>query len=101
MTHGPRLRNSPGIWARWLSSSSLRACSGRRRQDHKARATRACRPNNNNTDGGPHMQATIRVGATTALGLLFLFIAPHVSAGPADYVFTPRVEEGEREIDFK
>ena len=33
-----------------------------------------------------------------AMGLLCL---PSAHAGPADYVYTPTVEEGEREIDFK
>src|SRR3989344_4567443 len=34
---------------------------------------------------------------------LFLgaFFCGHVYAGPADYVYTPAVEYGEREIDFK
>ncbi len=30
-----------------------------------------------------------------------MFYIGHAAAGPADYVFTPIVEEGEKEIDFK
>jgi len=30
-----------------------------------------------------------------------LFVSKLVNAGPADYVFTPQVVQGEREIDFK
>ncbi len=42
------------------------------------------------------MKATVRLLAAVALGL------PIVSfAGPADYIYTPSVEYGEREIDFK
>lgn len=33
--------------------------------------------------------------------LPLLFVAVPAFAGPADYVYTPTVEEGEREIDFK
>jgi len=37
-----------------------------------------------------------------ALAALVLFLSSHpAAAGPADYVITPIVEEGEREIDFK
>jgi hypothetical protein len=32
------------------------------------------------------------------LGMLYI---GHAAAGPADYIFTPIVEEGEKEIDFK
>lgn len=44
------------------------------------------------------MRTALRAGATAALALLTCLPA---LAGPADYVFTPTVEEGEREIDFK
>jgi hypothetical protein len=39
--------------------------------------------------------------AATALGSLCLFTCGVASAGPDDYVRTPAVEYGEREIDFK
>lgn len=39
--------------------------------------------------------------AGAALALALLCTARPALAGPADYVYTPTVEEGEREIDFK
>jgi hypothetical protein len=47
------------------------------------------------------MRTAIRAGALAALVLLSLTATPHAMAGPSDYVVTPIVEEGEREIDFK
>ncbi len=47
------------------------------------------------------MRHALAAGALYALALSFVPIAPHAWAGPADYVSTPIVEEGEREIDFK
>src|SRR4051812_28752149 len=47
------------------------------------------------------MKTTIRkIGAASAMFAAALSIGNAV-AGPADYVFTPSVEYGEREIDFK
>ena len=42
------------------------------------------------------MKKTVRLLAAAALGLPFAALA-----GPSDYVYTPAVEYGEREIDFK
>ena len=39
--------------------------------------------------------------ATVAMGLLCLFVGASAIAGPNDYIRTPTVEYGEREIDFK
>lgn len=39
--------------------------------------------------------------AKAALAALAFFCLNSAQAGPADYVYTPIVEEGEREIDFK
>jgi hypothetical protein len=49
------------------------------------------------------MHFASRAGALVALALaLATLTAPSTTmAGPSDYVFTPIVEEGEREIDFK
>lgn len=47
------------------------------------------------------MRTVLAAGALAALALSFVVIAPSALAGPADYVSTPIVEEGEREIDFK
>lgn len=47
------------------------------------------------------MRTAARAGALVAL-CLFIFARPTLAlAGPSDYVATPIVEEGEREIDFK
>ena len=47
------------------------------------------------------MRSTMRVMAPFALASAILAHPMGSFAGPADYVFTPTVEEGEREIDFK
>ena len=47
------------------------------------------------------MQTAIRAGALAALALSCLCASSLAVAGPSDYVFTPIVEDGEREIDFK
>lgn len=47
------------------------------------------------------MRAAIRAGALVVLAGYSLLRAPAVMAGPADYVSSPIVEEGEREIEFK
>lgn len=47
------------------------------------------------------MRTAIRAGALAALALPILSIATTAAAAPADYVQTPHVQEGEREIDFK
>lgn len=47
------------------------------------------------------MNNALRAGAMAALALLLPFTAPSAHAGPSDYVITPTVEEGEREVDFK
>lgn len=47
------------------------------------------------------MRTAARAGAWSALALSTLFATSIAHAGPSDYVFTPIVEEGEREIDFK
>jgi hypothetical protein len=47
------------------------------------------------------MRTTVRVGALAALCLTALPFSNLALAGPSDYVMTPIVEEGEREIDFK
>ena len=39
--------------------------------------------------------------ATVAMGSLCLFAGASAIAGPNDYIRTPTVEYGEREIDFK
>lgn len=44
---------------------------------------------------------SVRAGALAALTLPLLWTSIPAIAGPSDYVHTPRVEEGEREIDFK
>lgn len=46
------------------------------------------------------MRTAIQAGALTALALLSS-LSTVAQAGPAGYVLTPIVEEGEREIDFK
>ncbi len=47
------------------------------------------------------MRTAIWVGALVALAISSLAFSRPASAGPSDYVFTPIVEEGEREIDIK
>jgi hypothetical protein len=47
------------------------------------------------------MRTAIRAGALAAFVLPILIASPRALAGPSDYVVTPIVEEGEREIDFK
>jgi hypothetical protein len=47
------------------------------------------------------MRTAVRAGALVALVLFSLTATPRAIAGPSDYVITPIVEEGEREIDFK
>lgn len=44
---------------------------------------------------------TQKKAALAALGLVALIASPLTMAGPADYVYTPTVEYGEKEIDFK
>lgn len=46
------------------------------------------------------MHTAKKAGATAALALTFLLHAAPVSAGPDDYVASPIVEEGEREIEL-
>ena len=47
------------------------------------------------------MRTAIRAGAAAALVLSCLSLPSVTLAGPSDYVVSPIVEEGEREIDFK
>lgn len=47
------------------------------------------------------MRTAIGAGALAALVLSCLCASRLAVAGPSDYVYTPIVEEGEREIDFK
>lgn len=47
------------------------------------------------------MRIAVRAGALAALTLSSLCATSAAVAGPSDYVVTPIVEEGEREIDFK
>lgn len=47
------------------------------------------------------MRTAIRAGVLAALALSTLVLSRPAAAGPSDYVYTPIVEEGEREIDFK
>lgn len=47
------------------------------------------------------MRTAARAGALAALCLSMLACARSAQAGPSDYVASPIVEEGEREIDFK
>ncbi len=47
------------------------------------------------------MRTAIRVGALAALAWSSPMALTAAAAGPSDYVLTPRVEEGEREVDFK
>lgn len=47
------------------------------------------------------MTTARRAGALFALACLSTLMTSAAQAGPSDYVFTPIVEEGEREIDFK
>jgi hypothetical protein len=47
------------------------------------------------------MHHATRAGALAALALSCLVCVRPAAAGPSDYVVTPDVEEGEREIDFK
>ncbi|MDE2145559.1 MAG: hypothetical protein KGJ24_02600 [Burkholderiales bacterium] len=47
------------------------------------------------------MRSAFRAGALAALALSSTLIGRPALAGPADYVLTPIVEQGEREIDFK
>jgi hypothetical protein len=47
------------------------------------------------------MRTAVRAGALLALALPILTAAPRAIAGPSDYVVSPIVEEGEREIDIK
>ena len=47
------------------------------------------------------MKTAIQAGASLALAVACLCLSPSASAGPSDYVITPIVEQGEREIDLK
>ena len=47
------------------------------------------------------MRTAIRAGALAALALQILSMSTTATAGPSEYVRTPLVQEGEREIDFK
>lgn len=47
------------------------------------------------------MRTAIQAGALAALAFLSLIHTPSAFAGPSDYVITPIVEEGEREVDVK
>lgn len=47
------------------------------------------------------MRTPVRAAALIALALFSLSVAFIATAGPSDYVITPIVEDGEREIDFK
>jgi hypothetical protein len=47
------------------------------------------------------MRTAFRAGALAALCLHFLSLATAAHADPSDYIRTPIVQEGEREIDFK
>jgi hypothetical protein len=47
------------------------------------------------------MRTAMQAGARLALALSSLGMPFYALAGPSDYVITPIVEEGEREIDFK
>ena len=48
------------------------------------------------------MRIANKVGASIALALAnFLSLPEQAMAGPSDYVHSPIVEEGERELDFK
>ena len=47
------------------------------------------------------MRTAFRAGVLAALSLQLLSLATMAHAGPSDYVRTPLVQEGEREIDFK
>ncbi len=47
------------------------------------------------------MRNDIGAGALAALALLYCAHMPVAAAAPSDYVATPIVEEGEREVDFK
>ena len=47
------------------------------------------------------MRTALRAGALAVLGLSSLCLSTATHAGPSDYVVTPIVEEGEREIDVK
>jgi hypothetical protein len=47
------------------------------------------------------MRTAFRAGALAALSLQLLSLTTAAHAGPSDYVRTPIVQEGEREIDFK
>ena len=47
------------------------------------------------------MRTVLSAGALAALALSTLSLSPPAVAGPSEYVVTPIVEEGEREIDIK
>lgn len=47
------------------------------------------------------MRTASQAAATAALALLITAAMSPARAGPADYVISPRVDEGEREFDFK
>lgn len=48
------------------------------------------------------MYTAIKAGAAPLLFLaIFLPLAPAANAGPADYIYYPIVEQGEKEIDYK
>jgi hypothetical protein len=47
------------------------------------------------------MKTAVKAGVLAALVLSYLALPSKSIAGPSDYVFTPIVEEGEKEIDFK
>src|ERR1035437_8662363 len=47
------------------------------------------------------MKSQIRYIGAASVALIAAFIANHALAEPADYVHTPSVTQGEREIDFK
>lgn len=48
-----------------------------------------------------NIRTAFRAGARAALVLTFLDAGHAAIAGPAEYVYSPLVEEGEKEIDFK
>lgn len=47
------------------------------------------------------MRTASKAGALAALALPLLLLSSIAKAGPSDYVHTPIVQQGEREIDFK
>lgn len=47
------------------------------------------------------MKSLIKFAGALSIGLTAALSTQHASAGPADYVYTPNVSYGEKEIDFK